>query len=238
MLVRILLAAATFLVGSLIGALAAGRFLVPAGSGLAGPAIALGYGLVAGVGAAVILWVLSGRWSERFARLALLPIGGLGLLSLALVGWAYVVAHRQQSEALQEAYARLPEFEIQLRFDDAVPDRRFTVLAHDSRQQRLTVRRRDGGKCSTHIEGMDEVRLLESLRGVEGLAHRDARPCAPVGARPEFSLTFTVAEARPPATHVEIEGPVACLRSHAELRALAELLEGWGSVAVRGAGCE
>ena len=238
MVVRLLLAAATFLVGSLIGAFAAGRFLVPAGSGLAGPAIALGYGLVAGFGAAVILWVLSGRWSQRVARLALLPIGGLGLVSLALVGWAYVVAQRQQSEALQEAYARLPEFEIQLRFDDAVPDRRFTVLEHDSRQQRLTVRRRGGETCSTNVEGMDEVRLLESLRRIEGLALSDARPCAPVGARPEFSLTFTVAEALSRETRVEIEGPVACLRSHAELRALAELLEGWGNGAKRGPGCE
>jgi hypothetical protein len=82
----VLLAVALALVGFPLGTTLAGRFIVPAGSGLAGPAIAVSYGLFAVATTTVVSAVLA-RYLERRSLVTILycALGG-ALLSIFAIG--------------------------------------------------------------------------------------------------------------------------------------------------------
>jgi hypothetical protein len=72
------------------GTWAGGRWLVAPGSGLAGPAIALGYGLLAATGTALIAVLLAARLPFGWLRIAtatavLVALYGLGSVAAVLM---------------------------------------------------------------------------------------------------------------------------------------------------------
>jgi hypothetical protein len=84
----ILLVISALWLGFGAGTFAAGRLLVPEGSGLAGPAIAIAYGmgaaLIAGVAAAIAAWKATIRGLRAAALIA--AIFGVALAALLVVG--------------------------------------------------------------------------------------------------------------------------------------------------------
>ena len=71
----------------LVDGTALGAVLTPKGSGLAGPAIALGYGVAAAVGAGATGGLLAWKLSSNGLRLVGLVTGAISLILLGLVFW-------------------------------------------------------------------------------------------------------------------------------------------------------
>jgi uncharacterized protein YneF (UPF0154 family) len=99
-----LLVLCSFWVGLVAGTFLGALFFVPAGSGLAGPAIALGYGIAGALAAAVLAGVLGRRLPTRTLRRAAAVAGVLAVAAVLLVGYLFV---RQQAE--RRAQAAPPE---------------------------------------------------------------------------------------------------------------------------------
>jgi hypothetical protein len=93
------LALVAFALGTFIG----GRFIVEPGSGLAGPAVAIGYGVMAAVVALVLgVWIAS-----RMSWIALARTSGvLGVAALCLCVW--IVVRMRQERARAETGSTLP----------------------------------------------------------------------------------------------------------------------------------
>ncbi len=77
----------------LVGGSAVGAQLVPAGSGLAGPAIALGYGAGASLVAGFIGFLLARRLSPIALRIAAVLTIAVSLVLVAFVVWRALTQH-------------------------------------------------------------------------------------------------------------------------------------------------
>lgn len=85
-LVLVVLASSCWL-GLVIGAAVSAKWLVPAGSGLAGPAMVLGYGCVGAIAALLLAGALAWKASYGVLRAAALGVLALALVAAVLVGW-------------------------------------------------------------------------------------------------------------------------------------------------------
>ncbi|MEM9385529.1 MAG: hypothetical protein AAGA68_10745 [Pseudomonadota bacterium] len=196
------------LLAGLLGIVIAGRCCVPAGSGLAGPGIVVGYGLLAALLGAGLGILLAIRLGPR-ALLILSGVAGVGGTIVAvLLGLAVAESARKSADALEEAYARLPPFELVLDLTDADPFARFEA---DWAKRETVVVDAKGRTCRRALNGREAVPLLESLRAVEGVLLQAADPCAGKAGAPVQSLRFLVQEGRPPNTSGELAISDACL---------------------------
>ncbi len=82
----VLLVPCSLWIGFVAGMMIGGRFFVPAGSGLAGPAIALGYGVLGVFAGAVLAGLLAWKLPARPLRLA----AGIAIL-LSALAFAFIV---------------------------------------------------------------------------------------------------------------------------------------------------
>ncbi len=93
----LVLAAGLAIVGLASGTALGARFFVPEGSGLAGPAIALGHGFVGAllglIAAGLVVWKAPSAVLRRAALAALL----LALATIGLVAWRAVKLNRQDA---------------------------------------------------------------------------------------------------------------------------------------------
>ena len=76
--------------GLVAGAAVGATWLVPEGSGLAGPAIALGYGVLGAAAGLVVGGVLAWKAGHGLLRAATVGAVGLALLAAGLVAWRLV----------------------------------------------------------------------------------------------------------------------------------------------------
>ena len=95
--------------GLAAGTFIGGAFFVPPGSGLAGPAIALGYGFVGLVAALVGGIVAARKLSRPKLQKALLIAGILVLLTAALLTYRFMTNHADRSPASEPAVTVLDE---------------------------------------------------------------------------------------------------------------------------------
>lgn len=95
-----LLVLGSFWIGLVAGTLVGGLFLVPVGSGLAGPAIALGYGIAAAVASAVVAGIVGRRLPPRVLRRATAAVGALAAVAVLAVVYLFV---KQQAQRQSEA---------------------------------------------------------------------------------------------------------------------------------------
>ena len=98
----------SFWIGLVAGTAIGAWFFVPGGSGLAGPAIALGYGVVAALAAAVLAGVLARRLPGRSLRRSAVVALLLAVLAALAVGYRFVT---QQAE--RRAHAGLDAAKLQ-----------------------------------------------------------------------------------------------------------------------------
>lgn len=97
---------AAFWIGLVAGTVLGAVFFVPAGSGLAGPAIALGYGIAGALAGAVLAGMLGRRLPTRLLRRTAVTAMVLGAGAALAVGYRFVV---QQAERRADRAAPPPE---------------------------------------------------------------------------------------------------------------------------------
>lgn len=199
-------------IGTWIGA----RFFVPAGSGLAGPFIALGYGAGGALAGLVTAMLAARRLSRRWlVRVTItLAIGAAGIVGL--VTYAYLAAKAEERLHLAEAYANLPPFRFDLQDVSGQQLGPLARIVYDSDKNEFAVTRADGSVCRGSLDGPQKVTLLESLRGVEGLLLDSPQPCPP--AATTHRLVFRIEEALPPNTEGTVAFDAACLATTARLQ--------------------
>ncbi len=95
--------------GLVTGAAIGAKWLVPAGSGLAGPAIVLGYGCAGAVAALLLAGVLAWQASYDVLRSAALGALALALVAAVLVGWRVAEVTRAGEAQSPPASSRDPE---------------------------------------------------------------------------------------------------------------------------------
>jgi hypothetical protein len=100
-----LLVLCSFWVGLVAGTVLGGLFLVPAGSGLAGPAIALGYGVGAALACAVVAGIVGRRLPPRVLRQATAVVGALATVAVIAVVYLFV-KQQAQRQAQSDPAAR------------------------------------------------------------------------------------------------------------------------------------
>ncbi|MEM9387970.1 MAG: hypothetical protein AAGA68_23145 [Pseudomonadota bacterium] len=207
------------LLARLAGMFVAGHCCVPEGSGLAGPGIVVGYGFLAALGGladGIVLACLL-PWRTLLPASVLAGLGGT-VVAVALV-LSIINGANQSSEALAQAYERLPVFELDLTLSDGKPFDRFTA----SWATRETAQIRDGAPpCRRELPGQQAVQLLESLRSVEGVTLRSPQPCAAHPGSPVQTLSFRIEEGRPPNTSAAFAISAACLAATPALGAPLE----------------
>ncbi len=217
----LLLVAAAFLglaAGTAIGA----RFFVPEGSGLAGPAIALGYGLVGVALSLVSAGLLIWKGSNSALRWTALGAMTVTVLLVGLLSWRAAVG-RQQLNAelgldqplpepeLWTLSARLPESdptrsyrEIEVRGEDWTFN--YVAVGPEAAQCRSELIATEAQALSSQVGSL--VRRLEEL----------SPPCVDSDDPTRLFLTLRDAPGTP---FRELEATDACLKRESDLAGLA-----------------
>lgn len=219
---RLLLAIAFVLsaiVCSLVaGAYIGGRCCVPAGSGLAGGAIALGYGVLgAGIGA-VIAIVLARSLPDRWLVGITLPVLPCAIVLAGITAKLILNSSEEQQAHLQSAYEKMNLFQVNLVQTDAAPQRMFERIDFDW-EQRQYVLTTGQEKCTVPLTGEQAAKMLGALRGVGGVMVKDAFPCAGTLGPVQYGLEWHIQEALPPNTRSKLAITAACLEQYPQLAA-------------------
>jgi len=192
------------------GTVVAGHCCVAPGSGLAGPAIALGYGLitavVAGALAGLLAIFLPPRALVGTALVMGVPATVLGGMTLK----GYWEAREQMQAHLQEGYARMPAFRVELTFAEADEKPPFQRIAFDWSARRYTVTA-NGQRCTAKFTGPQGVAMLGALRSVEGILHEDPYPCAGTLGAVQHELDMSIPEPTSPNSKAKLALTAACL---------------------------
>jgi hypothetical protein len=203
-----------FVAGTAIGV----RFFVPPGSGLAGPAIAIGYGIMgtglAGIAGIFLAWLLPPRWFLGAA----LPVTLAGAVFTVIIINIYIQTEAEQKAHLEEAYASLNKFRVTLvHLNDG--DAPFRRMEADWGERRYTATTNDAEPttCTAELSGPEAVALLEALRGVEGVVLRDEFPCAGTLGEVERELGWFIPEAMPPNSGGKHAITAACAAQYPDL---------------------
>jgi preprotein translocase subunit SecG len=91
-----LLVLCSFWIGLVAGTVVGGLFFVPAGSGLAAPAIALGYGVGAALAGAIVAGIVGRRLPPRALRRATAVVGALAAVAVLAVVYLFVKQQAQR----------------------------------------------------------------------------------------------------------------------------------------------
>ncbi len=212
-----------FAAGAWLGA----RFLVPPGSGLAGPAIVLGYGVVGAVAALIVGIVAAWRLKGRAFHLAAWPVIALGIVLGGSVSYAVFKAGEERDAYLAGQRASLPVFELSLAVTGTGPATLpFTRFDYDGDTHEFGVRDTAGVACGGSLSPTSEEKLtlLVALRQVEELLAREDEPCGDA-AQASLRLDFTIREHKPPDTTGAVAITEACLARHDALSGAVASIE-------------
>lgn len=208
---------AAMLIGLALGTVIGGIYLVPAGSGLAGPVIALGYGVVGALVALVVALVgiktVPRKWQSRVAA----PVLVAGLVVAVLIGRGMAASRAASDAFMAEAYENMNRFDVSLRYEPGVADADFNEFHLDWNVRELTVRFNDNRACTAPVPPAQAVTMLSALRAAEGVLYREPFPCAGSLGNPERHLEFTIIEAMPPNNSGDLAITAACTTDYPAL---------------------
>lgn len=214
---RVALGALLVLAGAVCGFVAA-AFLgahccVSPDSGLAGPAIVLGYGLLGAAGAGMAALLLSLALPPRGLIGLALPLAGIAAVLAGLGAKLYLQARAQTRAELQQAYARMPAFHATVTDTGNGSQRPFRRMALDWGERAYTVETVATGerRCRLALSGPQAVRMLGALRKVELVLAETPHPCAGTVGPARQELAFVIPERQPPDTRVRLALTAACL---------------------------
>lgn len=211
------------------GFLLAGRIAseagVAEGQGLAGGAIILGYALPGALGGLLLGWVLLRRLpagARRWLTLACVLVAAV-MIVLIIMGWLHFRA--EMDKHLQQAYADMPHFRLELQPGPAVGGVRPQRLAADSGAGWLEVSTGER-VCRTALAGNQAMLLLSALREAELVVYREPEVCTDSQGPIIQRLVFDIAEALPPATQVDVQITADCRARNPALDAPARAAAG------------
>jgi hypothetical protein len=191
---------------------------VPAGSGLAGGAIALGYGVLgAGIGA-VIAIVLAKYLSDRWLMGVTLPILPCALVLAGMTAKLILDSSEEQEAHLQRAYEKMNLFQVSLVQTDTAPQQVFERIDFDWKQRQYLLTTAEE-RCTVPLTGEQAVKMLGALRNVGGVMIKDAFPCAGTLGTVQYELEWNIQEAGPPHTSGKLAITAACLEQYPQLLA-------------------
>lgn len=207
----IILTISMLLAGLIIGAWVGGTFLVSKGSGLAGGAEVFFYGLIGGVIAGVLGFVLSRKLNGKPLVWTTILLGPVGLAVAILMIRGYSQSQSEMEAHLQEAYKNLPVFNVVVDHPDNADFQRMEV---DWATQRYTAAV-NNVTCTAQISGKEAVAMLTALREADLVLYRNANPCN--GANPSHRLTYTITEGKPPHSQGDVAFGTDCIALHPQL---------------------
>ncbi len=187
---RIILSVSVAIVGLFAGTMLGGWYLVPAGSGMAGPAIALGYGLAAAAGSAVLAAIGSAYLSARRVRGIALATGAVAVALLGLGVAGYLRSQAALYDA-DEAYAGLPSYRLVVErvvVRDPVLSPRVAI---DTERRIWEIALPDGRVCRGNLRAAAQARVGEAALALAALARSSGAICdgnEPVEQRLQLTL--------------------------------------------------
>ncbi|HBO14662.1 MAG TPA: hypothetical protein DD491_17905 [Halieaceae bacterium] len=193
----------------------AGRCCVPPGSGLAGPAIVVGWAALGALAALVGGIVLAAWLPPTGLRIAAVVAGLAGLLVYGSLGYALLVSRAETRAQLEAAYARLPAFRVAL---TAGPDATaaFERFSADWSRRRFAAAKA-GGACEGTLSGEQAVALLTALRAAEGVLLGTPEACAGLGGPVHHVLRASIPSPTPPDTEIDRALSGSCLSAYPDL---------------------
>ena len=175
--------------GLILGTFIGGKFFVAPGSGLAGPAIALGYGVL---GMAILAFL--GFWVSRKLQPTTLKRAAL-LASFALIATAGLLVYRFYS--LQEArkdpdsaYAGLPKFTLTVEQIIILDPYLRTKIELDSEKRRWDITLPDKRQCRGTMRAKEQKRIAEALVAFSQLPEEQKKLCVSENQKVEQRLTW------------------------------------------------
>lgn len=216
-LLRLLLSLGLAGCGFALAGYVAGRCCVPPGSGLAGPAIVVGWAALGAVAALVAGIFLSVRLSPKALRRVAAVAGLAGLLVYGSLGYALLVSRVETRAQLEEAYTRLPAFRVALTAGPGAPPA-FERFSADWSRRRFSAEKA-GGACEGTLSGEQAVELLTALRAAEGVLYRTPDACADPGGPIHHVLRATIPSPLPPDTEIDQGLTGSCLSAYPDLAA-------------------
>ncbi len=216
LILGVLLGVTLALIGFPLGVALGGIYLVPLGSGLAGPTIALSYGLVAVVITSVLSVVLA-MYLPRPTLLAAayMSLGGAFVAVLGVgVRWLQLQRHEQQALTASPGDTA---FRLEMQVADAVSNRVFRSISIDAGERTVrVVSVADSRRCRSPLASDQYQGLLEVLQPVDRLLSEGADLCPDMTAV-EYTLewTFQGAKAASPPARLQLSGE--CLSSRLAL---------------------
>lgn len=157
-------------IGLAVGTGIGSRF-VPPGSGLAGPAIALGYGVVGAFAAGLFGVVLAIKASPSVLRACGLGLGVLALGFVAMATWRFVSQRAEQRAkmGLDVALPPTADFRIHANLSEDYPTRGFremTVNGYDWSFEYVAVGP-EAALCQGTLKAEEVVELTESVAAMQ-----------------------------------------------------------------------
>ncbi len=175
---RILIILTALFVGLVAGTAIGGRFFVPAGSGLAGPVIALGYGVVGALILGAIAVALAWYMKRRGLVVAGVVCGVLIVLFLGLTGWRLAKDGQARAEA-EKAFIGLDHYKVSLEQRGTVDAVLARKTAIDTRERQWLVVLPDGRTCHGQFDAATQKDLGNKLGRFARQAGRDESGCKP-----------------------------------------------------------
>jgi hypothetical protein len=229
-LISFLLVVGAMLCGFALGSFIGGRFFVPAGSGLAGPVMVLGYGLIGAFVLGAVALVPVFRLQGGAYLMVAVPIIVAGTILAGVITHRILETKSEHDAYLASQRASLPPYTLTVEYLLITEHTPFARFEFDSRERVFRILGTDQSVCRGTFEASseDKLTLLVALRHIEGLLADDPSPCDNgVGDEnePVASVSFSITESRPPETSGDILIDGNCLRRHSELIELLETVE-------------
>ncbi|GJL82653.1 MAG: hypothetical protein DHS20C01_22870 [marine bacterium B5-7] len=202
-----------------IAAWTGARYMVPPGSGLAGPLMVLGYGIVGALIGGGCGFILGIKLPPRTFRLLAFPVIIAGFILIAVISVKFLKSQAEQNAYLDEQLASLPPFKLDLKYSGQGDLAPFQSFAYDSSSGRFVTTTNEGDSCQGQIAGTSKakVTMLAALRHVEIRLANDPQLCTNKTAEPLARLTFTITEHLPPATTGDVRLTSECLTDAVEI---------------------
>lgn len=209
---RVLLLVGLAFFGLVAGTWIGGRFFVSEGAGLAGGAIALGYGVI-GSGMTAAVGIALGFWlrGRRLRHIALAVFAPSLALFIALVVLAYLGERASQDPA--EAYAPAGRFTATMERLDRSDPYLFTKMAVDAHDRRWTMTGPppDYQVCTGRVRAQYLVAMRVALDRLAQMSAEDVRACREAPGAAVKKLNWALLDVD---TAGELDIPAACVRDN------------------------
>lgn len=203
-------------IGFVLGAYIGSSCCVPAGAGLAGGAMVVGYGVIGSMVAVIVAVVIARKLPARQLRIVTLVTGVIGGVFAAILIKIYLDSRAATAEFMQQSYATMLKFRVELSIADNNAAYPFDSIEMDWRTRSVAAVV-SGQSCSSDLAGADAAKMLGALRGVEGVVYRDPAPCAGKPGAVQQTLNMHIAEATGQPSTADLALTAACLEAHPEL---------------------